>query len=262
LFEIKTGSVRISIAGEVDIASFDLVFIRRSGKYIRFMGMVTRYLDLHKVDFVDPAFREIGLSTDKASTSFRLALKGISTPESYFCFNESVEKFKTIIVKGLKFPIIAKAIHAQRNEGIFILRKFIDFKALIKECPKTNFVFQRFINIEREYRILVLGDKVPFLEKKFIQDFKSIKVEFVNKEEHSVFINTDSEPLSRQLVSIAVESAKYLSLDIAGVDACIEKGTDRVFIIEVNRGPGMIPDHERSPELKALADYLKKRLSQ
>jgi len=259
LFEIRTGAVKILINGKDDIANFDLVFVRRSGKYTRFMGAITRYLDFKKVDFIDPAFREIGLSLDKASTSLRLAIDNISTPDTYFCFRNGLEKFKTTIIKELGFPIIAKAIRSQRNEAIYIIREFTDFDKLLIENPKTDFIFQEYIEIDREYRLLVLDGRVPFLEKKSKQNFKNFKVKFINPEEHSIFVNNDAES-SSEIIDIAVESAKNLSLDIAGVDVCIEKETGKNYVFEVNRGPGIALDPKKSPELKAVTDYLKKRL--
>jgi len=260
LFEIKTSAVKISINGKVDIATFDLVFIRRAGKkYTPFTGAIVKYLDSRKVDFVDPAFREIGLTMDKASTSVRLAMQNIPMPDTYFCFRDGIEKFKIEISKDLGFPMIAKGIGSQRNEAIYIIRQFTDFGKLSKENPKADFIFQKYINIDREYRLLVLGGKVPFLERKSKQNFQNFKVKFINPEEHSVFVDSNTEP-SSEIIKVAVESAKNLSLDIAGVDICIEENTGKVFVFEVNRGPGILPDPERSPELKAFADYLKKRL--
>ena len=85
LFEIKTGKVKIKIK-TIDLSSYDLIFVRRAGKYVRFMGAISKYLDYKKVKFIDPAFREIGMSMDKASSAIRLAIKKIPMPDTYFCF--------------------------------------------------------------------------------------------------------------------------------------------------------------------------------
>lgn len=257
LFEIKTGSVKISIDGRTDLAKFDLVFIRRSGKYIRFMGAITKYLDYKKVDFVDPALREIGLSMDKATASLRLAIKGIPIPDTYFCFRDGIEKFKRNITAGLGFPLIAKAIHSQRNEAIYILKDICDFGKLIGES-RDKFLFQKYIDIDREYRLLVMGEEVKVLEQKSKRDYSNFKVEYIDPNEQSVFLDLDQ--VSKQMKDLAVRCAKLLSLDIAGVDICVEKKTGKNYVFEVNRGPGMVQDPKRSPELKAFADYLIKRL--
>jgi glutathione synthase/RimK-type ligase-like ATP-grasp enzyme len=257
LFEIRTGAVKILINGKDDIANFDLVFVRRSGKYTRFMGAITRYLDFKKVDFIDPAFREIGLSMDKASTSLRLAIKGVPIPDTYFCFRKGVEKFKRNITAGLGFPIIAKAVRSQRNEAIYILKDTCDFEKLIGES-RDEFLFQKYIDIDREYRLLVMGGEVKVLEQKSKRDYGNLKVEYIDPNEPSLFLKLNQA--SKQMKDLAVKCTQLLSLDIAGIDICVEKETGKNYVFEVNRGPGIVHDPKRSPELKALADYLKKRL--
>ena len=90
-FDIKSGKVKIKVKN-YDITNFDLVFVRRAGKYVRFMGAISKYLDYKRIKFVDPAFREIGMSMDKASSALRLAIKRIPLPHTIFCFKESVLK--------------------------------------------------------------------------------------------------------------------------------------------------------------------------
>ena len=255
-FEIKTGKVKIKVKG-IDLSSFDLVFVRRAGKYVRFMGAITKYLDYKKIEFIDPAFREIGMSMDKASSAVRLAIKRIPIPDSYFCFKESVIKNREKIIKDLGFPIIAKAILSQRNQDIFILKKHEDFEKLLKRSNK-EFIFQKFINISQEYRFLTMGKKVCVLEQKSKRNYNKIKVEYVDVNEPSVFLNLNS--VCNTTNKIALKAAKTLNLDIAGVDLAVEKGTNKKYLIEVNKGPGIVPDAKTSPELKAFSDYLISRI--
>ena len=88
-FDIKSGKTKIKV-NKTDITNFDLVFVRRAGKYVRFMGAISKFLDYKKIKFVDPAFREIGMSMDKASSALRLAIKRIPVPQTIFCFRESI----------------------------------------------------------------------------------------------------------------------------------------------------------------------------
>ncbi|AKM83323.1 hypothetical protein A2422_00760 [Candidatus Woesebacteria bacterium RIFOXYC1_FULL_31_51] len=251
-FEIKTGKVKIKVK-TTDLSNFDLVFVRRAGKYVRFMGAITKYLDNKKINFVDPAFREIGMSMDKASSSVRLAIKKIPIPDTYFCFKASILKNRDRIIKGLGFPIIAKAVLSQRNQNIFILKNTTDFKKLLKRSDK-EFIFQKFIDIEFEYRLLILGKSVRVLEQKSKRNYKKIKVEYQDINEPSVFLNLDT--VCDTTNKIALKAAKTLELDVAGVDLAIEKGTGKRYLIEVNKGPGIVPDTKTSPELKAFSDYL------
>lgn len=256
-FDIKSGKTKIKVKN-IDITNFDLVFVRRAGKYVRFMGAISKYLDYKKIKFVDPAFREIGMSMDKASSALRLAIKRIAVPHTIFCFKESVVLNKKKIIKALGFPIIAKAILSQRNQNIFILKSEKDFNELLRKSKK-EFIFQKFIDIEKEYRFLILGEKVCVLEQKFKRNYEKIKVEYQDLTGPSVFLELDCA--TQNANKIALKSAAILGLDIAGVDLAIEKVTNKNYIIEVNKGPGIEPDARTSPELKAFSDYLLHRIS-
>lgn len=262
-FEIKTGKVKIKIKN-VDLAKYDLIFVRRAGKYVRFMGAISKYLDYKKIKFVDPAFREIGMSMDKASSALRLAIKRIPVPQTIFCFKENIIFNRKRIIRALGLPIIAKAILSQRNQNIYILKTEEDFAKLLK-TSKKEFIFQKFIDIEKEYRFLIMGDlpaqtgKVMVLEQKFKRNYKNLKVEYQDLTGPSVFLTLDCA--TQDANKIALKSASVLGLDVAGVDLAIEKDTKKIFIIEVNKGPGIEPDARTSPELKAFSDYLLSRVA-
>jgi glutathione synthase/RimK-type ligase-like ATP-grasp enzyme len=254
-FEIKTGKVCIKSKGQ-DIAKYDLVFIRKAGKYVRSIGALTTYLDNKKVDFVDPAYREMGMSLDKATSAVRLAIKKIPIPDTYFCYSESILENRKKIIKGLGFPIIAKAVFSQRNLEVYILRNENDFNELLVS-PKKEFVFQKFIDIKSEFRLLVMGQEVRVLEQKFERNYENVKVCVRNADGDSIFLNLNSA--SSLINRISLKAVKLLGLDIAGVDIAIEKESHKVYIIEVNKGPGIVYDSKISPELKAFSDYLLKR---
>lgn len=255
-FDIKSGKVKIKVKN-IDIANFDLIFVRRAGKYVRFMGAISKYLDKKHIKFVDPAFREIGMSMDKASSALRLAIKRIPVPHTIFCFKESVLINKNRIIKTLGFPIIAKAILSQRNQNIYILKNESDFEKLLR-ISKKEFIFQKFIDIEKEYRFLIMGEKVMVLEQKFKRNYENLKVEYQDLTGPSVFLTLDCA--TQNANKIALKSSKLLGLDIAGVDLAFEKVSKKIFVIEVNKGPGIEPDARTSPELKAFSDYLLSRI--
>ena len=124
----------------------------------------------------------------------------------------------------MNFPIIAKAINSQRNKNIFILRDEKDFEKLLKKSRK-EFIFQKFIDIEKEFRLLIMGNCVRVLEKKSVRNYKKIKVEYLDPDEPSVFLKLDT--VCDKINKIALRSASVLNLDIAGVDVAIEKNTNK-----------------------------------
>jgi len=103
-----------------------------------------------------------------------------------------------------------------------------------------------------------MGGMVVVLERKSIRNYKRLKVEYLNPDEPSVFLKLNT--VCQEIHKMALKSVKVLDLDIAGVDIAIEKGTSKNFLIEVNKGPGIVPDAKTSPELKAFSNYLQQKI--
>jgi len=67
--------------------------------------------------------------------------------------------------------------------------------------------------------------------------------------------------LPPKMEEIAVKAAKTLNIQIAGVDLLEEKVTKKVWLLEVNRGPGFTYDTKISPEIKKIAAFFAKELN-
>lgn len=144
--------------------------------------------------------------------------------------------------------------------------KLLSVKFAICHVVLSNLQFV--IDIEKEYRFLILGEKVCVLEQKFKRNYEKIKVKYQDLTGPSVFLELDCA--TQDANRIALKSAAILGLDISGVDLAYEKNTNKqslpskdgkIFIIEVNKGPGIEPDARTSPELKAFSDYLLSRVA-
>jgi len=100
-----------------------------------------------------------------------------------------------------------------------------------------------------------LGEKAGVWERKII----TAKGEF----RHNIALGADEEflPIAKipdSISRLTVAAASFLSLQIAGVDIAVEKGTGKTFLVEVNRGPGLTYDTNLSPEIDEIARYLGK----
>lgn len=165
------------------------------------------------------------------------------------------------IIGKLGTPIIAKDFSLQRNSGIFKVQNKEDFNKLIGKAVKgkeEQFLFQEFLDLEREFRLLVMGDKVRVAHTKAVRDYSGFEVIDPTPASNLTFINPDQIP--EEMKDLAVKAAKALDTEIAGVDVCEEKGTGKYYILEVNRGPGFWHDPEKSPELSELAKYFSEEL--
>ena len=122
-----------------------------------------------------------------------------------------------------------------------------------KRGGNNQYLFQKYIEIEDEYRVLVLGKKVGVWEKKLVTQ----KGEF----RHNIALGAKEEflpiaDIPAGISEVAIKAADILNVQIAGIDVAIEKKTNKIFLVEVNRGPGLTYDTSISPEIDEIAKYL------
>lgn len=261
-FEIKDGNCNVSVEG-VDLREFGLVYFRRVGhEFLSTAGTLALCLDKLGIKYIDSKFKDIGPSGDKFTALTKMMLAGITVPQTVYCWRTHISDYAAEILERLGSPIIAKDYATQRNSQIFILREIKDFEKLKSERTKDRegqFLFQKFIEFEAEYRLLVLGDRVAVVHTKAPRDYGDFRVVDNTPSDNYVFI--DPQKISPELKKIAVAAAQVLGVEVAGVDACIEKKTGKNYVLEVNRGPGFLHDPTKSPELPELAKFLAGKLN-
>lgn len=258
IFEVEGEKVNIWVS-KSNLKDFDLVYIRRADHTVfALAGTLALCMDKLGIRYFDRSFREIGAAGDKFTSYTKLSLSGLPTIPAFFCFRENLESIKNKIISKFGFPIVAKDMTSQHSTGIYAIRSESDFDKLPKKRGerKLNYLFQKHVDIDSEYRLLVLGNKVVSGQviKRDLSGF-SAKIDMGRKE---VFKALTS--ISSQMKKVAVDGAKALNIQIAGADIFIEKGTNKVGIFEVNRGPGFTYDPEISPELPELAKFFKESL--
>ena len=245
--------------GGNDIADYDLVYFRRAGD--KFSGVASNlaiYLKAKNVNFIDKSWAEVGPIGSKFTALMKLSLNNLPIIKSIYVWREEIGNNKDRIIKSLGLPLIAKELSTQRGKGVHKISTIADFDKL----PMTDsnggsnqYLFQKFVELKDEYRLLVLGDHVGVWEKKII----SVEGEF----RHNVSLGATEEFLKigdipADLEKIAVKGSNALNVQIAGVDIATDKNTGEYYLIEINRGPGFTYDTTISPEMDQLAKYLKK----
>lgn len=256
------GSSMNAWVGAEDIRNFDLVYFRRVGhEYLSLAGSLAVILGKLGIEYIDTKFRNIGSAGDKFTSLSRLAANGVSIPHTIFAWSDNLVANANKIIEKLGTPIIAKDFALQRNSAIFKLQNIEDFKKLTGKSVKDRegqFLFQEFLNLERELRLLVMGESVRVVHTKAVRDYSGFEVIDPTPADNLTFVDPDQIP--EGMKELAVKAAKALDTEIAGVDVCEEKGTGKYYVLEVNRGPGFWHDPEKSPELSELAKYFAEEL--
>lgn len=255
-FEIDKDNIKVEI-GETPVTDYDLIYFRRAGD--QFSGVASNlavYLKTKGIDFIDRSWAEVGPIGSKFTALMKLSLGHLPIFKSIYVWKDAIQENKERIVKTLGFPLIAKELSTQRGKGVYKIKSLKDFEELPMTDPKggpNQYLFQEYIELKDEYRLLVLGERVGVWEKKVV----SQKGEF----RHNVSLGATEEFLKigdipAELERIAVDGAKALNVQIAGVDIATDTASGEYHLIEVNRGPGFTYDTDISPEMDELAKYL------
>jgi len=140
-----------------------------------------------------------------------------------------------LVERALGFPIVVKTLSGTQGSGVFLCETRLHFEDLMELIRATqsnaNLIFQEFISDSRgrDVRILVIGGRVvAAMERTSVND--NFKANFS--------LGGDVKPFkpNRDAEWLALESARLLGLDIAGIDLLFDG--DGFKICEANSSPG------------------------
>ncbi len=254
-FTFSEGEISVRL-GDNPITKYDLVYIRKAGKdYSILANSLALSLKHLKRPFFDTLYESFGPRGNKLTSLIRLSISGMPLPTSiYFCKTNISDEYD-YIARELGVPFVSKDITMQRGNGVFLIHSREELEKLPKISGVNNssvYLFQKLIQKEHEYRMLVLKDKVGVWEEKIA----TIENEFRNNVAlgaKEIFL--DIKDMPSHLSEIAIHAAIALKIEVAGVDVITEKVTGKAYILEVNRGPGLTYDEKVSYEFKALAEF-------
>lgn len=206
--------------------------IPRIGTITYYSLAIIRHLERLGV-FVLNSSQSMETSKDKLSTLQLLATSNIPIPKTMlakFPFNIS------LVEKEFSYPLIVKTVIGSRGRGVFLVEnrnKLNDLVNLleISKDPKTNLILQEFISTSRgkDIRVIIIGGRAigAMLRKAVNGSFKA---------NYSAGGLVNAYKINPAIEWLAVESAKIVGLDIAGVDILFDK--DSYKVCEVNSYPG------------------------
>lgn len=255
---LAQGKIGIEIAGE-NIRNYDLVYLRGvSGENIFTATTIAICLEKLSVKFFDRLYAGAGPHRTKLGSLALLAGENLPVPKTVFYADKKPSDHFRELSRILGLPFVAKEMSLQRGKGVHLINKIDDLKTLPEKSAGgslNEYFFQEFIEKDHEYRILVLGNKVGVWEEKIAGQAGQFRYN-VALGAKEIFFKADQIPAG--LEEVAVKAAKALNIQIAGVDLMLERKTGRVYLLEVNRGPGLTYEENVSPEFKALAEFLER----
>ncbi|MFH1642817.1 MAG: RimK family alpha-L-glutamate ligase [Nanoarchaeota archaeon] len=251
----KKGKSSIYYQGEY-IKLPDCLIPRMGSGTSYFAHVIIRHLE-HLGVFVLNSNESIATSKDKLSTLQLLKLNNLPIPKT------QLAKFPInmkVVEKEFSFPIIVKTVSGSYGKGVFLCETKIKFKDTmdlieISKDPNTNIIIQEFVKSSkgRDIRVMVVGGRPcgAMLRQAKRGKFKA---------NYSAGGRVSNFILNKDVEWLAVESARVLGLDMAGVDILFDG--DKYAICEVNSAPGF-EGFEKATQIdypKVVFDYIRVRL--
>jgi glutathione synthase/RimK-type ligase-like ATP-grasp enzyme len=246
IFEITSGVISVDI-NEKDLDKYDYVWIQSGWKTTHMAYLLHLYLESKNIPH-----NNTGIHNTKLSDIFHLASKNVLVPNTFFHNGLKVnwENIKEI-ERICKLPCIYKTSLGSLGNNVFLIDKAESIEETIRKNGKYNrYIFQEYIPNDFDYRVVIANGKPTSVCKRSrITDKYRNNVALGASED---FVNPVNVP--RDVLNIAIRSAKALKLRWAGVDVVTDKNTGTTYVLEVNRRPGLT---KQSSETTAAYMYIR-----
>jgi gamma-F420-2:alpha-L-glutamate ligase len=233
----------------------DFIIPRTGSETSYFTLAVLRQFERMGVPLINGA-EAVEACADKLQTLQVLSASGLPIPKTVLSkFPVDVD----VIARELGFPVVVKKLRSTRGAGVVLCQdreQFNDLASLLGNAGhQSDFIFQQYVKAShgRDVRVLVIGDSVAAAMERRAPNggFKSN----VSLGGTGTAINPPPE-----MAKMAIDAAKALRLDVAGIDVLFDEGGYR--ICEANSSPGFVGLEKACPVSvpDKVFDYVETRL--
>ncbi len=214
------------------LSDYQVVFLR-GGRYRRYYDVikaVSVYAKEHSMLPVNDysAFRE----SSKLTQAIQFYVHQMPSARTVYA-NDAVLLQKHPLPFG--FPCILKATFGSHGDDNHLVRSLEEATEIIRANAGKNYVLQRFVPNERDYRILIIGDEVAVIERTAAPNSH---LNNTSQGAEAKLVPTDSLPAD--IIAMSCQIARDLQMSIAGVDVLADKTTGEFFFLEVNAQPQLM----------------------
>jgi ribosomal protein S6--L-glutamate ligase len=234
MIQLKEIEVRMGKGGGVlyqgePLNNYDCIYVKGSFRYANLLASIANLLE-GKVPYMPIAGSAFTVVHNKLLTHLVLQQHNIPMPKTYV--SSTTEAAKELL-KKVNYPIVMKFPEGTQGKGVMFADSISSASSLLDALGALNqpFIIQEYIETGgSDIRALVVGDKVVAAMRRKAQ-----------KEEKRSNIHAggigESVQLTRELMNIALDTAKALGADICGVD--ILESPLGPLVIEANISPGL-----------------------
>ena len=230
----KSGGEYRLLVGSVDVAKFDVVYIRVVGKRIEDATLLANYATKHNIRIVDRLNQNAHLLPSSVAKSIETAkLVGANVPIPKTIYG-SLGFLKGEAPAIFGYPFVIKSTTGKKAREVWAPENKQEFEELYSklqalEKQGARYFAQEFLKASKRYRVFVLGDEVLCTLVQPTKWRKRFNSDEVGK---GVLLN-----VPEKMAEISLKAAKAVDLDIAGVDIMEVDETGELLVIEANAAP-------------------------
>lgn len=165
--------------------------------------------------------------------------------------NETATSLLNALSDAWESPIVAKHVFGSRGSGNTLLRTKAEYDTWVQGKSLNRYIFERFYNFNREYRLHVTADGCFYTCRKMLKSDTPEDKRWFRNDSNSTWI-IDSNPQFdkpvnwNSIVEESVKALKAVGLDIGAVDLRIQSSktsngnvreNPEFIIVEINSAP-------------------------
>ena len=186
-------------------------------------------------------------SSNKLKMKQCFTTEGVKTAEWIYSLNE------LDIINWLKeYPVVAKSHMGSRGKGNTLLKTEQEARAFIRSHDLSHYIFEKYYNYNKEYRLHVSADGCFYTCRKMLQQqFKDHPNAWQRHDDNCVWIleenpNFDKPANWSIIVEHCVKALKSCDLDFKACDLRVQNNVDKdgshrhnpdFIVVEINSAP-------------------------
>lgn len=224
----------------------DLVFLALHGTYGE-DGSIQSALDQLGLKYTFSNAQTSANAMDKAKSKDIFSKEGIPVAKEIILKNKN-EVDSKLISEKLGFPLVVKPTKQGSSFGVSIVKNLSQLEAALDEAFKFDFsvMLEEYIH-GTEITVATIGNNkveaMPVIEiRPKNSEFFDYMAKYNQGGSDEICPAEISESLTKKAQELAVKAHKALGCHgVARTDMIIEKGSDRIIVLETNTIPGMTP---------------------
>lgn len=233
---------------DCDLSEYDMVFIR---------GHVRQHFDLTKAVSIYLKQQQIPVVNDysgfRSSSKLIQAVQfhefGVPVARTVFITPATVGNLDKI---SIAFPCILKATYGSHGNHNYLVKDADELQRLLVQNEDREFVLQRYVPNECDYRVLIIGREVMVIRRSAAGDSH---LNNTSKGGKADLIAASALP------AVIIEQsrliAKNLDMTIAGVDVLYNEATGEHVFLEVNSQPQLMTGAYLAEKKRLMGAYLR-----